>query len=127
MGAIYGDRLYRCSSSRDRHHTDNNPDPANLGWGIAAGIAILAAVGGLFKSITSRSAPCDAKNEAFRKSMEERFTRMEATLKGAVDHAQEAHEKIYDRLRENEKVIAVIDTRLTSCQRGLEVIKRNGT
>ena len=111
----------------------NNPDPENLGWGIAAGLAILAAVGGLFKSVTSRSAPCDAKNEAFRKSMEEKFTRMEKdfgtlkeTIVAAVGHAQETHEKIYDRLRENEKVIAVLDTRLTSCQRGLEVIKRNG-
>ena len=112
---------------------DNSPDPENVGYGIAGALALLAALGGWFKGITTRSAPCDAKNEAFRKSMEEKFTRMEKdfgvikeTIVGAVEHAQETHEKIYDRLRENEKVTAVIDSRLTSCQRGLEVIKRNG-
>ena len=103
-----------------------NPDPENLGWGIAAGIAILAAIGGFYKSIAGRSSPCDAKNEAFRNKVLEDMARFENTLRDAVEHAQEAHEKIYDRMRAVETANAVLDTRLTSCQKGLETIKRNG-
>jgi hypothetical protein len=118
----------------------NNPDPENLGWGIAAGIAILAAVGGYFKSIASRSAPCDAKNEAFRKSMDDKFARLERdfgalkdTITNAVAHADRIHEGISIRSGEHHTAIAVLDTklssldsRLTTCQRGINDIKRNG-
>ena len=103
-----------------------NPDPEKLGY-IAAGVfAILAGIGTWWGRISNRSAPCDAKNEAFHKKMQEDMARFEATLKEAVSHAQEAHREIYDRMRAVETASAVLDTRLTSCQRGLETIKRNG-
>lgn len=118
----------------------DNPDPQNVGYGIAGVIAILAALGGWFKGITGRSAPCDEKNEAFRKSVEDKFTRLErdfATLKdtitNAVAHADRIHEGISIRSGEQHTAIAVLDTklssldtRLTTCQRGLNDIKRNG-
>lgn len=102
-----------------------NPDPKNLEYVTAGALAALGAVIAFWNRILGKSTPCDESNTAFRKQVLDDVAEMKGTLHHAVEKASEAHEKIYDRLRALETNCAVLDARLTSCQNGLEVIKRS--
>ena len=116
---------------------DQNPDPENLGYGIAGGLALLAAMGAYFKRITNRSNPRDAENEAFRRECQAQMDRMEgivndamAKVDRALGHSDQIHEGMRISIGELTTGLALVKSNsekgLALVNKDIEYIRKNG-
>lgn len=95
-------------------------DYENIGWGLGALVGIIAAIGAFFRSIVTRSRPDPKCPEmrAFKEEMKKDMTKLEESLKRALEHSDMIHEGIKLDIGELKTSVAVAHTEIKNLKNG---------